>query len=78
MVPVGGGERLDCFTCDTGVSCKMLSQMCGSWYFSRFLLRDGSLTCMNMASFMFLEGPCVSWCMILKHSGLIGCPVEML
>ena len=27
---------------------------------------------------MFLEEPCVSLCIILKHSGLSGCPVELL
>ena len=25
-----GGERLDCLTCNAGMSCKMLSHMCGS------------------------------------------------
>ena len=27
---------------------------------------------------MFLEEPCVSLCIMLKHSGLSGCPVELL
>ena len=30
MVLVGGGVRLDCLSCNAGVSCKMLSQMCGN------------------------------------------------
>ena len=36
------------------VSCRTTAQMCGSWNFPRFLLRDGSLTLMNMASLMVL------------------------
>ena len=32
------------------MSCRTSSQMCASWYLPRFLLRDGSLTLMNMAS----------------------------
>ena len=61
-MPVRGkGGRFDCLTCNAGVSHKMLSQMFGSWYFPKFPLSNGSLTCMNMASFMFLEAPCVSW-----------------
>ena len=79
VVPVWGkGGRFDCLTCNAGVSCNMLSQTCGCWYFPKFLLSNGSFTHMNMASFIFLEGPCVSWCMILKHCGLRGCPVELL
>ena len=31
-----------------GVSCSTSSQMFGSWYFSRFPLRNGSLTWINM------------------------------
>ena len=61
VVPVGGrvwGERFDCLTCNVGVSCKMLSQMCGSLYCPKFLLSNGSFTSMNMVSFMFLEGLC--------------------
>ena len=63
----GVGEWFDCLICNAGVSCKMLSQICGSCYFPKFLLSDGSFTHMNMTSFMFLEAPCVSWCKILKH-----------
>ena len=39
------------------VSYSTPSQMCGSWYLPRFLLRGGSLTLMNMASFMVLVMP---------------------
>ena len=52
--------------------------MCGNWYFPMFLLSEGSLTLMNMASLMFLVLPCDSLCMMVKHSGLIGCPVVLL
>ena len=65
-------------TCNAGVSCKVLSRICGNWYFPRFLLSEGSLTCINMASLMFLEEPCVLQCMILKHSGLGGCLIELV
>ena len=75
---MGLGVRLDCLTCNAGVSHKMLSQICGSWYFPRFLLSEGSLMHINMASLMFLEELCVSLCMMLKHSGLSECPVALL
>ena len=42
------------------VSCRTSSQMWGSWYFTRFLLRDGSLTQINMASLMVLVTQCAS------------------
>ena len=51
-----GWGRFDSLICNACVSCKMLSHMCGSWYFPKFMLSDGSFTYMNMASFMFLEG----------------------
>ena len=73
-----GWAEFDCLTSDADVSCKILSQMCGSWNFPKFLLSNGSFTCMNMVSFMFLEDPCVFWCIILKHCGLRGCPIELL
>ena len=75
---MGTGVRLDCLTCNADVSCKMLSQTCGNWYFPRFLLSKRSLTHINMAYLMFLEEPCVSLCIMLKHSRLSGCPVELL
>ena len=51
---VGVGERFGCLTCNAGVSCKMLSQMCDSWHFPKFLFSNGSFTLMNIASVMFL------------------------
>ena len=65
-------------SCRVGVSCSVGSQMCGSWYFPMFLLHEGSLTLMNIASFMFLALPCGSLCMMVKQSGLTGCPVVLL
>ena len=62
-VPVGDGRgegRLEGLSCNIGVSCSILSHTCGSWYFPRFLFNVGSLTLMNIASFMVLEKPSVS------------------
>ena len=70
--------RLGYLSCNVGVSCKMLSHICGSWYFPRFLFNEGSFTQMNMSSLMFLEVPCTSLCMMVKQSGLSGWPVELL
>ena len=42
---------------NAGTSCRMLSQMCGNWYFLRFLFNEGSFTQMDMASLMFLDVP---------------------
>ena len=61
------------FRCRVGVSCSIGSQMCGRWYFSMFLLSEGLLTLM-----IFLVLPCDSLCMIVKQSGLTGCPVVLL
>ena len=61
-----------------GVSSSIGPQMCGNWYFPMFLLSEGSLTLMNMASLMFLLLPCGSLCIMEKQSGLTGCPVELL
>ena len=52
--------------------------MCGSWYFPMFLFNEGSLTLINMASLTFLVLPCDSLCMMVKQSGLTGCPVVLL
>ena len=65
-------------SCRVGVSCSIGCQMCGSWYFPMFLLSEGSLTLMNMASFMFLVLPCGSLCVMVKQFGLTGCPVVLL
>ena len=43
-----------------GVSCRTSSQMWCNWYLPRFLLRDESLTLMNMASLMVLVTTCTS------------------
>ena len=61
-----------------GVSCKTSSQMCGIWYFPKFLLSEGSLTQIYIVSFMFLVTPCDSLSTMVKHLGLTGCPVEWL
>ena len=50
-----------------GVFCSTLSDMCGSWYFPRFLLRYGSFTQMYIASSMVLVTPCDSLSTMLKH-----------
>ena len=50
--------------------------MCGSWYLPKFLLSEGSLTCMYIASLMFLVTPCDSLLTMVKQSGFTGCPVE--
>ena len=42
---------------EAGVSCRISSQMWGSWYFPSFLLRDGSFTLMNIAFLMVLGTP---------------------
>ena len=43
-----------------GLSFRISSQMHGCWYFPMLLLRDGSLTWMNMASLIVLLMPCAS------------------
>ena len=44
----------------------------------KFLFKEGSLALMNMASLMFLVVPCESLWNMLKQSGPIGCPVELI
>ena len=41
-------------SCRVGVSCNIGFQMYGSWYFPVFLLSEGLLILMDMASLMFL------------------------
>ena len=53
-------------SCSDGVSCKASSDMCGSWYFLKFLLSDGSLTWMYMVTFVFLVTLCNTLSTILK------------
>ena len=52
---VGREGKLEGLSCNVCVPCSMLSHMCGSWYFPRFLFNIGSLTLINIASFMVLE-----------------------
>ena len=61
-----------------GVSCRILSHTCGSWYLSKLLFKDGSFALMNMASLMFLVVHCASLWTMLKQSGLIGCLAELV
>ena len=42
------------FNFNSGDLASTSSQMCGSWNLPMFLLRDGSLTLMKIASLMFL------------------------
>ena len=42
------------------MSCRTSSQIWSSWNLPRFLLRDGSLTLMNIAYLMILTVPCAS------------------
>ena len=49
--------------------------MWDSWYFLRFLLRDGSLNQMYIASLMVLVTTCDSLPTMVKHSSLSGCPL---
>ena len=58
-----------------GVSCRVSFQIWGSWIFSRFLLRDGLLSLMNIACLMILAvlyvslptmEKCPYWCNVLK------------
>ena len=44
---------------NAGVSCRTSYQIWGSWNLPNFLLRDGSLTLMNIASLMILAVLCV-------------------
>ena len=60
------------------MSCRIWSHTCGSWYLPRFLFKEGLLALINMASLMYLVVPCASLWTMLKQSGLIGCPVEMV
>ena len=61
-----------------GVSWSIWSQICNNLYFHMFLFREGSMTQINMASLMFLGFPCGSLCIMVKQSGLTGCPVVLL
>ena len=75
----GGGRGLWCYlSLSAGVSCRIWSNTCGSWYLPRLLFREGSLALMYTASLMFLVVSCASLWTMLKLSGLIGCPVELV
>ena len=69
---------LEGLCCRVGDAIRRWSQMCGSWYFPRFLLSVGSCTQMNMASLMVLEWLLTSLWTMLNCSGSIGCPVVVL
>ena len=75
---MGEWGRLEGLSCNIGVFCSILFHTCGSWYFPRFLFNTGSLTLMNIASFMVLEKPSDFLCIMLKHLGSNGCPVWLL
>ena len=74
----GGVEMLNYLSCSEGVSCSTSSNMWGSWYFPRFLLRDQSFTQMYMAFLMVLATPYASLFTIVKHFKSTGCPVVWL
>ena len=57
-----------------GVSCSTFSQMWGSWYLPKFLLKGGSLTPMNIASLMVLVKHCGSLSTMEKLSNVMLCP----
>ena len=44
LTHVGGLVKLSYLSWSAGVSCRTCSQNCGSWYFPRFLLSEGSFT----------------------------------
>ena len=72
----GMDGELCCLSWSYGVSCRTLSHVCGSWYMSKFLFSEGSLTFMYIASLMSLMTPCDCLLTMLKQLGLPGCPVE--
>ena len=65
---VEGMEVLGYLSHSEGVSCSTSSHMLGSWFFPSFLLRDGSLIWMYIASFMVLMTACTSLFFMVKHS----------
>ena len=75
-----GGDVCGYFRSNKGVSCRTSSHICGSWYFSVFLLRDWSLTQIYMASLMVLVMPCASLLMMCEaiHTGKMSCSLAML
>ena len=73
-----GGEGVVLFKLKCWMSYRIWSHTCNIWYLPRFLFKEGSLALINMASLMFLVVPCASLYTMLKQSGLIGFPVELL
>ena len=59
VVAIVLGEGLVSVTLDEVLECPAVlgPTACGSWNFPRFLLSEGSLTLMYMASLMFLTMP---------------------
>ena len=72
LAHVGGLVKLSHLSWNAGVSCKIGPHICGSWYFPKFLLSEGSFTQIYIVSFMFLVTPCDSLSTLVKHSGLLG------
>ena len=66
--------EVHCLKCKAWKSCRILSQMWGTWNLPIFLLKDGSLTLKNIASLMFLVILCTSLPTVEKLSTLILCP----
>ena len=59
------------------MSNRTSSQICSSWYLPMFLLRDGSFTLMNIASFIVLVRFCDFLPIMLKLSTLVWWPVML-
>ena len=76
-----GGTKEECRGCHcrkkASMLCSASSQMCGSWYLSRCLFREGSLALMNMASFMVLVTSWDSLSMTEKLFSLMGWPMVL-
>ena len=76
--PIGGVVVLCYLSPSDGVSWSTSSHMWGSLYFARFLLRDGSLTLMYIASSIVLMTPVTSYALWWNTLKLTGCPVVLL
>ena len=70
--PFRGVVALGYLRCCDWVSCSISSQIWSTWYFPRFLLRDGLFTQMNIISLVVLVMPCAS--LLVKQSTFTGCP----
>ena len=73
------GLRSGGVTWDEVLVCLLVpGPKCGSWNLPRFLLSEGWLILMYMASLMFFVMPWDSLPTMQKQSGLIGCPVVVV